>query len=532
MNIPYKYIALLVITSLVAIFVYQAYWLVSLYHSQKREMEQKISDAMGISNYGEVGLRIKEMRADTAGMHGEIGISAGYVNKSSAVSTNIDVKSGEGDNKIISKRTIVMHHPSSAINASLNMKSGKNNTVIEGETEVTFDTAGQERKADKAGEEVKNQQEDMFESADMARFTQILQQGLHTALDQLKPINFDAYDSLLHKNLLKWGIDVPYRLDRVLLKMKNDSVVASIDTLETRTRGGYVETEDAQTFCYAYDAKDYYEYRLQTGALSVVVLRQMTGILATSLFIIVVLAVAFWYLILIIRRQKTMEEMTADFTNNMTHELKTPIAVAYSANDALLNFHGVEDTEKRDRYLRICREQLLRLSGLVEQILSMSMKRRKSFRLNREEIAVKPLLDSLAEQHRLKADRPVNISISVEPKDLNIVADRTHIGQMVSNLIDNAVKYSPGQADVRIRARALTAPRQVEISMEDSGIGIAPDKLPFVFDKFYRVADGLRHDVKGYGLGLYYVRTMAEQHDGTVTAASRPGQGSTFTITI
>lgn len=532
MNIPYKYIALLVITSLVAIFAYQTYWLVSLYHSQKRDMEQKISDAMGISDYGEVGLRIKGMRADTAGVHGEIGISAGYVNKSSAVSTNIDVKSGEGDNKVISKRTIVMHHPSSSAGSSLNMRQGKGNTVIEGETTFTPDTATQEQSADKAGKKKWSQQKDMFESDDMSRFTQILQQGLHTGLDGLKPINFAVYDSLLHRNLLRWGIDVPYRLDRVLVKMENDSVVASVDTLDTRTRGGYVPSADALTFSYAYDARDYYEYRLQTGPLSVVVLRQMTGILATSLFIIAVLAVAFWYLILIIRRQKTLEEMTADFTNNMTHELKTPIAVAYSANDALLNFHGADDTEKRDRYLRICREQLLRLSGLVEQILSMSMERRKSFRLSREEIAVGPLLDSLAEQHRLKADRPVSISISVEPEGLSIVADRTHIGQMVSNLIDNAVKYSPGQADVRIRARALTASRQVEISVEDSGMGIAPDKLPFVFDKFYRVADGLRHDVKGYGLGLYYVRTMAAQHGGTVTAESQPGRGSTFTITL
>lgn len=103
---------------------------------------------------------------------------------------------------------------------------------------------------------------------------------------------------------------------------------------------------------------------------------------------------------------------------------------------------------------------------------------------------------------------------------------------MVSNLIDNAVKYSPERADIRIAVRRLPAPHQVEISVEDSGIGIAPDKLPLVFDKFYRVADGNRHDVKGYGLGLYYVRTMAEQHGGTVTAASQPGRGSTFTIII
>ena len=137
--------------------------------------------------------------------------------------------------------------------------------------------------------------------------------------------------------------------------------------------------------------------------------------------------------------------MKSDFTNNITHELKTPIAVAYAANDALLNFGQADEKAKRDKYLSISQEQLQRLSGLVEQILTMSMEQRKTFRLRPEEITLATLLESLTEQHKLKATNPIDIDYRVEPANLTVFADRTHFSNILSNLIDNAVKYSPGK---------------------------------------------------------------------------------------
>ncbi len=256
----------------------------------------------------------------------------------------------------------------------------------------------------------------------------------------------------------------------------------------------------------------------------------MTGILATSFIILLILGFSFWFLIRTLLRQKTLEEIKSDFTNNITHELKTPIAVAYAANDALLNFNQAEEKTKRDQYLRICQEQLQRLSSLVEQILSMSMERRKTFRLHPEEVNLKELIVSLVEQHQLKADKPMQITLEIEPETLTIVVDRTHFSNIISNLIDNAVKYSKERADITIRCRQTE--QTVTISIADRGIGIPLDKQKHIFDKFYRVPTGNLHNVKGYGLGLFYVKSIVEKHGGTITVKSEPGKGSIFTITL
>ena len=272
-------------------------------------------------------------------------------------------------------------------------------------------------------------------------------------------------------------------------------------------------------------------YRLWIEPVTLLVLKQMIGILITSFIIFIILSFSFWYLIRTILRQKSLEEITSDFTNNITHELKTPISVAYAANDALLNFNQAEEKVKRDKYLRICQEQLQRLSGLVEQILSMSMERRKTFRLHTEHLELKPMLDTLIELHKLKAEKEITITYEIEPANLSVTADRTHFSNIISNLIDNAVKYSPGQVLIKLHCHR-NANGQVEISVTDQGIGIASEKQKHIFDKFYRVPTGNLHDVKGYGLGLYYVRTMIEKHGGTVSVESEPGHGSTFTLVI
>lgn len=222
--------------------------------------------------------------------------------------------------------------------------------------------------------------------------------------------------------------------------------------------------------------------------------------------------------------------MKSDFTNNITHELKTPIAITYAATDALLNFNLIDNESKREKYLHICIEQLQRLSGLVEQILSMSMEQRKTFRLNMETISVRELADNLIEQHKIKADKPVNFTLSVEPEHLSVKTDRVHTYNILSNLLDNAVKYSPEKADVSISISNSNNEFSVEVS--DKGIGIAPEKQTHIFDKFYRVPNGNLHDVKGFGLGLFYVRTLVERMGGSINVKSTLGKGSTFTFKL
>lgn len=361
-----------------------------------------------------------------------------------------------------------------------------------------------------------------------------IQRGMHSGLDIFIEPSFATYDSLLNARLREMDIDIRYRLQYLYSGYDAYDRWLYTDTLATGGTPGYIPGPDAVSYQYAFSSSEHDVYRLTTEPLGNLVLRQMAGILTTSLVILLILGFSFWYLIRTILRQKTLEEMKSDFTNNITHELKTPIAVAYAATDALLNFHQADDPGKRERYLRICQEQLGRLGGLVEQILSMSMERRKTFRLRLEEVRLADLLPSLIELHKLKADKPVHVTLDIVPEDLTVTADRTHLANIVSNLLDNAVKYSRDRADITVRCRRTETDDRTwaEINVADHGIGIARDRQPHVFDKFYRVPTGNLHEVKGYGLGLFYVKTMVEKHGGTVEVKSEPDKRSEFIVRI
>ena len=495
MKLPSKYIALVVILSLAAIFAYQAYWLVNLYRTQCRAVEHDITEAMRLSDYNELVLRIELLKADSV-RHGEVSVSAGYNDNNPYVQSRTITTERRGDSTFINLQQREVKD-SANIATSLhaddtNFLFGRKNTI-----------------------------------KDLANY---FQRGLHTGLDILHAPDFAVYDSLLRDELQRLELSIPYRLMYVHREAKTNSDYTHVDTLGLRSTAGYIPSARSKTYEYNYDLHGKWLYFLTIEPIHGLVLRQMAGIQATSAVILLVLGFSFWYLIRILLRQRSLEEMKDDFTNNMTHELKTPIAVAYAANDALLNFGQDTDPAKRERYLRICQEQLARLGGLVEQILSLSMERRKTFRLHRTTFPVSDILAPLVEQHKLKADKPVSIATRVTPPDLEVTADRTHLANMVSNLLDNAIKYSVGQAEVEIDAR-----RQGEtfvLSVRDKGIGIAKERQAHVFEKFYRVPTGNLHEVKGYGLGLYYVKTMAERHGGTVEVKSEEGKGSEFVIRI
>jgi len=256
------------------------------------------------------------------------------------------------------------------------------------------------------------------------------------------------------------------------------------------------------------------------------ILRQTAGVVVTTALVILALAFAFIYLIRTVMKMRTIEEMKDDFTNNMTHELKTPIAASYSAIDTLLNYGKHSDPAKRERYLKLALEQLSRLSELVESILSMSMDRRKRITLNNEKIKVQPFVSELASICKLKAPKPVEMDVEVEPSGLEIEVDPTHFANVINNLLDNAVKYSGEQVRIRICVDCNG------MEVEDNGIGIPAKSLPMIFNKFYRVLSGNRQDVRGYGIGLYYVRTILGEMGWDISVTSTVGKGTVFKISF
>ena len=226
-------------------------------------------------------------------------------------------------------------------------------------------------------------------------------------------------------------------------------------------------------------------YRVSFSPLNEHVLRQMSGIIVTSAIILILMGVLIWYLLHWVGRLRTIEQMKDDFTHNMTHELKTPVAVAYSAADSMLRYYDQSDEARNKQFLKIIIQRLSFLSGMIENILSMSLERFKTMKLCIENVDVKPIVEEVAGMIELKADKPMKIDIDI-PHNLSVIADSLHFGNVISNLIDNAVKYSGDTVDINIKAD------NTSIVIADNGIGIDKDNLPYIFDKFYRVTSGDR----------------------------------------
>ena len=255
-----------------------------------------------------------------------------------------------------------------------------------------------------------------------------------------------------------------------------------------------------------------------------VFLSRMWGLIASSVAIIILLAGVLIYLVRTMFRQKTLEEMRRDFTHNITHELKTPISVAVTATDALRNFSADADPDRRSRYLEIVETQLTQLSTMVEHILSVSVEGRE-YKYNPTVVYLQDVISQLTQGTGTNT-AVFNIECA---EDIRIMADEFHIKNLLATVIDNAVKYS---TDPIVDIRVSYESGNVTIEIEDNGCGIAKEHLSHVFEKFYRVPTGDIHTVRGYGLGLYYAKQVAELHKGTISMNSRVGKGTTVTIRL
>ncbi len=280
---------------------------------------------------------------------------------------------------------------------------------------------------------------------------------------------------------------------------------------------------DLSLWHLVYRVNDDVFYEVYIYPLTEHILSEMSGVIISSVLIALALTFGFWYLLHVIARLRTIEEMKDDFINNMTHELKTPIAIAYAANDSLLQFPEPENEERTKRYLTAALDQLSKLTGLVENILAMSMERRKQMAMAKERIHLKPFIAAIIEQQKFRDDKECVITLDC-PEDVFLQADPVHFSNILANLIDNSIKYSADSVHIAVTVTHYS------ITVADNGIGIPDKSLPYVFNKFYRVPDGNRHNVRGYGIGLFYVKSIVDKHGWHIGVTSRVGRGTTFTI--
>ena len=331
--------------------------------------------------------------------------------------------------------------------------------------------------------------------------------------------NLSVMDSILTHRLDSLG----YPLEHRIVLMDGEEVLAEAQT------PSYIPSSRDEHISMTSIANRGAGYELFCEPMTGSILRGMIGVLLMSAGILLILGLVFYLMVRALRKQRELDEMKSDFTSNMTHELKTPIAVAYAANDAMLVYGLDKNSEKREEYLKVTRE-LEKLNGMVEQILSMSMENRDRLSLRIESTELSPLLESVAAQTRLSAGKPCQIAVSVIPEGLTADIDASLMSSVLATLLDNAVKYSGDSAEIHLSAKEKDG--HVRLSVRDNGIGIAPEKQGHIFEKFYRVPTGDVHDVKGYGIGLFFAKTIVEKHGGHISVDSEPGKGSTFTIEL
>jgi two-component system phosphate regulon sensor histidine kinase PhoR len=261
------------------------------------------------------------------------------------------------------------------------------------------------------------------------------------------------------------------------------------------------------------------------------VFRQVWLPISSSILFILVIIFCFYYAIRIILKQKALSDIKNDFINNMTHEFKTPLATVSLAVEALQDPELSNQDTFRNRYLGIIREENKRLVTQVEKVLQAAALDRNEFNLKLESIHLPAMLQACMDQFALQVEnRGGKLEFIGEMKDPYIVGDVFHLTHLFNNLLDNANKYSPSNPKIRVAVKEQGS--EVQITFQDQGIGMSRDAVKKIFDKFYRVPTGNVHDVKGFGLGLSYVKTMLEAHHGTIQVHSELGKGSTFTINL
>ena len=257
-------------------------------------------------------------------------------------------------------------------------------------------------------------------------------------------------------------------------------------------------------------------------------LEKIAWFIFSGLFLLVVIF-SFSYIIFMIIRQKKLSEMKSDFINNMTHEFKTPISTISLAAEVLLQSNESSSTSRLRRYAKIIFDENQRMQTRVDRVLQMALIDKNEFRLNLSETDIHKLIKETMNSISLHDyEKQVQVKYNLTAENHVILADELQIRSMINNLLENAVKYSSKQPVINISTRQMNG--SVHIRLQDNGIGISSEAAKHIFDKFYRVHTGNIHDVKGFGLGLYYVKSIVEAHSGSIKVRSELKKGTTFDI--
>ena len=341
--------------------------------------------------------------------------------------------------------------------------------------------------------------------------------------------NYNKVQAHLKQELLKQGIDIEPDFALYFFPNRHPAKIKYHVICGTPDFGKMLPAFFSMPF-YSY-SESFYDgnviIKIDYASTTNFVIKQMAGLLGLSLFITLLIGFVMIYLFKRMLSQEKLHQMKNDFINNMTHELKTPIATISLAIDGINNPAIKNDEVKFNTYTSILKEENKKLNNHVERVLQMALLEKGELNLDKKVVDLKRLLENCINTQQLQIQNKKAKVVLNATQEVSVNGDEFHLMNAFANLLDNALKYSGENCEITI---ALN--KQGEISFKDNGIGIDKSAQEKVFEKFYRAQGGNLHDVKGFGLGLSYVKSIIEAHEGTIELKSEKNKGSEFLIKL
>jgi signal transduction histidine kinase len=338
-----------------------------------------------------------------------------------------------------------------------------------------------------------------------------------------RSIDLGSFDSLFQKSLRSKKINAEYRLDTITMTSKKFDRMLLQKMWTQKKRKEYAFSTTPMRIPYNSSISVFAEVKRDPAFIRNDLLWPMLAF--ASILLIGNIALVFVYRT--IRKQKRINEIKTDFINNITHEMKTPITIASAGLEALE--HHISPTERNDFYLQTTKKQLHLLNDFVERILDAAVQDISDFTLKKEKIDLQPLFTELIRSHNIVQGKPVSFQLNAEGP-VFIHGDRLHLQTAFHNIIDNAIKYSDSSVEITIDI--VENNHDSTIKIRDNGIGIPPQFIKNIFEKFFRVPQGDAQSIKGFGLGLYYVSSIIKKHSGNISVHSKLQSGTEFIITL
>lgn len=503
--------------AMLGLIAFQWYWIDSVISANELRFRQDVTEALNnVSQKLELQEALSSMRqkdrylqAPAPGSYFSQWSSQGSINVTEDVVVRKDTITGPSGMQII---------------AEFKASGGSSAFAIESSGVPNEQLVEMRRRNQRQLDEINSQLQKLSYKAEMA--FSVIENVMVEDRSPLMRINPGVLDSILTKELQNKGIDLNY--NHAVLTPKDQRFVYLKNPAEKVT----LQNSELRASLFPNDlVGDPTELVIDFPGKEQYLLKKIWATMVSSGVLVTLILFCFGYAMRTIVRQKKLSEMKNDFINNMTHELKTPIATISLATEALADDAISKTPGLKDRYLKAIGDENHRLGDQVEKVLQMAALDRNDLNLTFEDLDLRQLLYQVEEKSMLQIEnRQGQLKLNIDDEFLPVWGDETHLTNVLLNLVDNAIKYSPEDLFISIRAHMKVD--EIIVSIQDHGIGMSRESVKNIFQKFYRVSTGNIHDVKGFGLGLAYVKSIVDAHQGTIRVESELGKGSKFILSL